>query len=1507
MTTKITTRALDVGPAFISADDAARYLHARVGGRRDREFGSVIFQRVADQLFVVNEPVEGEEMIFSFSLLLDFSEFDGRFTELPGYQFFASFHSHPDSVETTLHQNSQLTAQQAKAFVSFFSGGDIEFNHRLYKQFKAAYLSGPDGVLLKYQPSGSVDEAGYADWLLNRGDRTSPHATDGTVEGIFKKLSSVGRLTFLQSSPTWGGSVGQVPADWEVYKPFVSATREQPACTATFNQAQAAVLDALNASPANASVSRSGFLLKHRSRDIYAATLPDATASLAPEDVFPKRPDGKTRLPSQFRLEGIFLSQQDPPTQETKKEPWLARVFFTTAQLIAATEQGQKTIELQVASRGLQLYGLFSDGALLRLKVPATGDITDKNTQADLLAGTLSPRNYIRAVINRTELWVVQAGKLWRDVGPVDRRSALLAATSAVVLSGNFLSSRDAALHAHEQIGEKRGLYYGGYVLKDADCFFVITRPLESLDHPFAGSLFFPAGAQGALIPPESYELHARYGSHTALSMVDPVWVRQRNWSHEDAQINLQVFSDDEMYSIILDKRVAYLSGAEDCLLEYTPNQSPEEQLLLANIGPPAGENRLGRQLDRRQIKPVDWVQRLAKAGDFRIIQGNSLWGPRGVVYSDWAANFEYAPRLSPPDYVTYGAVFASADEAARDLHQRVHGRNLAEQACFAFIFKRRDQDQYIATDTVGVSAGNNLFKLASLFSRAESDGFVLPQGFKLYALFRSQQWSPRDLNAANAWLTLYFAMPDVLFAALDQAQFNRAQGLPVYLSTLDGALLRYLPSATAAKTDSKAAVLAQSQLDTGTKTPLQFVREWAAKGELRVVRTSQCWDVAGRVSETWSGHQTMRPRRLSPAFASPDDAARHALASIGNAFNRAYGGVILKLVNGLYVATEPLVTPPRGVTMNWIFPDAVIAVGLYPGGSTIVARYRSLPVREVPLLLSTTQKALYQTMMPTGALAELLRREVHVSCEYVFGASGSILRYQLTSAEQEALLLSQLVSLSPTKNDLDGNAIEQHLRTGMISPQDFMNQVAKACTLQVVEGDALWGMPRTLKPSFALHQYRPNPLDIRQVSADSPCSPIFTRAIDAVRYVQRVWKPLAQVAVGYVLKAKGKECYMATLPLVRDRFDDFNAVFEGGMLPQGYALDGFFLCASTQRIAAADDEMALSFFAPAAIGKALLFMTTAANGAVLPLHLLCADGALLRYTLPKTAPLGEWVSKAGQDATQLFSGALSVRDYVRRLAMLGELNIQVTSAIWSRKQRVDGQWWPKRPAHALQDDPDFQPFCGPLYFYADDAARHAQRTIGPFDGKRYLGALLMPPGLSGFVAIEPVEHLSGSGNMTLERLFHGGRAGLNVPTTNALHTYKVVAVHAFYRAIASTSSTKPFDTLLLPNFVSNYDLNNYVSVLLSNAPQANSVYLTCRGGGLLKYVPAFSAAETLLLSTKQDASPSAIISSLRRMGWLSVLVTDAFWKKHGLLDETWATDDPESDEPWYGRAKDEL
>ncbi|AZE82019.1 hypothetical protein C4J98_0578 [Pseudomonas orientalis] len=1503
-------------PPFVSADDAARWAHVMIGQRRDVEYGGVILKR--GNRYYATHPIPDRRHTFDHKLLLA-KDGEGRFIAPDDYSAEGFYHSHPADAVQIRTNFPGFTADQVTLFNNFFSEADQLFSIENRAFAKVHYFSGPDEVLLKYVSSGSADEKKVEQHL-----RGGPGETSSDFEFPVRRLAQAGELWVLIANRVWGGVRGRVTQAWRLGSPVAlpGDIEQQPFCSEMLPRPELAVKRALELSGAADRPGAYGFVLKHTRDDAYVATFAASkgVSLFSPDAVFPKR-GGKLRLPSNYRLEAIYFTGWYETHEVAARETWLANTFFTPAQVVAATRQARATRSIQDAARGLSLYMLATDSALLTFKIPeatrtselvqesATGELHDNGAQAALLDGTLTPRDYARRIIDASVLSVVQGGGLWRTEGPVDARADLLASRHQVALSRSFLSARDAVTYAHEQIGNRRDRAYGGYVLKGIDGRFVVTEPMESLAEPFAFSLFFPVGNLGPLIPPEPYLLQGRYGSHAELSMVDPAPIVRRGWTRNDALVHQQMFSCDEMYSIIRAKPVAWLSASASCLLEYTPGNSSHEQLLLDNIAPQAGLNSLQSRLDRGEVKPVQWVWRVAEAGDLKIIQGNSFWGPRGSVFNDWTFNFGYAPRFGPPDFTIHGALFDSADEAARNLHGRVHGRNLAQAACFAFILKHQDEEQYIASEVVGVGANNVLFNLNSLFKPREAGGFEFPEGFVLHGLFRSQQWARRGLDRFNAWLTLFFVTPQVLYSALFEAQRGRTKSLPLYFSTLDGALLSYAPLPIDVKGGGEAdnlLIRASAQLSSGLMRPRKFVQDWALRGALRVIRTSQCWDRTGLVDTMWRGYATMTPRRMGPAFASADGAARYVATRIGSGLRRAYGGVILRLPNGLFAATEPLALPPQGLTTEWIYPEPVMAAGLYPGGSTMVARYRSVVDQEVPLLLSATQKSIYKSMIPSAALATLLHIETQIRREYVFGLAGSILSYQASGSTEEQLLKQRLAPLNRAQGDYADNRVEQQLRDGALSPQDFVNQVAGAGEFCVVQGDALWGAARRVTVKFIANVPRVPDQEIRAVLFDSPCGPVFTRALDAVRYAQRHSRPQADVAFGYLLKAVNKPLYMTTLSLVREDFTDFEQVFVEGQLPQGYVIDGLYLVGSNVAIAPATDEMALSFFPPQHLAKALNFVSHARNRRVLPLYLLCADGALLTYTLSRDASLYSWTSHAHLDLPHLLEGSLKVLDYVRRLAVDGSLYIRVTSEVWSRNELVRTQWQPKKTPHSFSENPHFHSFCGPLYVYPDDAARYAQGLVPRFEEKQYLGAVLMPQDTQGYVALDPVEERAGTpGNNTLELLFWKGRAGFDVPADNELSTYSIAAVQAFFKAIDSTSSFAPLDKRLLNNFVAKDDLRNYLEVIKDNAPHAQSCYLACRGGALLKYVPAFTPAETRLLGPGSAPDPSVLVDQLRSHGTLTVLYPDAFWARRGVLGEGWMGARAEPEESWYGH--DEL
>lgn len=1512
-----------LGPPFITADDAARWAHERINlHSRDREYGGVILKR--DQRFFATEPVQGEFNMFDHRSIL-FTDAAGQFVMPNGYTGEAYYHSHPTYTDVVKQHNPSFSADEVSLVQSFYSIPDLKFSISHHSTARGHYLSGPDGSLLNYVSSGSVQEDVFYDQLSD----VIPFPVSNEFENIVQLASQSGDLRVVVPNALWGGVRGRVTAGWKMNTAVMPMPDEQPFFTQVFNRAELAVHVVRTLGPAAPGEHIFGFVLKHTQSESYVATYPQRVARtlFSPTGLFPERAPGKLRLPSNFRLEAIYYQSTPLAADIPAREAWMYSLFFAPAEIVAALTQARATLEIQNKARGLTLFKLVEDGALLSFQLPevlaatalsketTAGVLDDNGAQAAMKAGTLTPRDYVRRVMLAGVLSVVQAGNVWRQVGPIDNRSPLLTAFYQAVLSRSFLSVMDAATYAHEKIGIRRGRPYGGYILKGEDGRFIITEPMESETNPFASALFFPAGNQNPLIPPEPYMVHGRYGSHVAMSMVDPGWIEQRRWTREDAEINLQIFSAEEVRTVIQQARPAYLSGGVDCLMAYTPSGSSHEALLLSSTEPQPGGSAAQQRLDKQEIKPVQWVTRLAESGPLQIIQGNPLWGPRSLVGSGWTPHFTYADKDGPPDFITCGAIFSTVDAAARDLHARFHGRNLTAASCFAFILKHTHHEQYIATQVVGVDGRIKLFSRTALFAQTQT-GYVFREGFVPCALFRSQQWQARGLTSANAWLTRFFVLPAVLYSALYDAKrwgelYSAGDSLPLYLSTEDGALLRYqLPLSVAIGTGGELEEELESTPDAlarGTKTPLDVVRQWAGRGELAVIRTSQCWDEPGAVSALWQGYARLMRRRLTPAFAEPDDAVRHVRRLIGAGRQRAYGGVVLRLVNGLFAATEPLAVPPQGFALNWIYPDQAIAKGLYPETATIVARYRSGVEQEVPIALSATQKAIYTDMLPTSVLSNLLNREVRVKCEYLIGAGGALLSYSLKNSPEEQTLKADLAALDPVKGDVGDNLIERQIRNGLLLPSEFVTRVAKAGDLRVVVESEVFGPTRKIIGEFVAFVYRWPGLLIRGVSADPAFSPLYTQADDAVRSLRLQSGLRDWLTFGYLLKSTKKEHYRVTLPLQRQDYTRLEQVFPHGQLPQGYAIEGLYLCASKTAIAKAGDSMAGSFLWPHELVDGLNFVKKKANGGYWPLYVLCADNAVLKFQFDGLDASLLFFSEAANARRRLLEGSLKVIDYVRSLSTKGRLDVLESSAIWLGRGRITSAWQPATDATRIVGAPEM--ICGPVCVHPDDAARHSQGLFSGFAGKTYLGGVLKVDTTNDVCALIPVEE-TGSTALTAQALFSEG-GGVALESSHPAGYYKVLAVQSFYKALTPFAGADAFNNALGENFIPEVDLKVMLDTVRMNEPSAQGCYFVSRGGALLKYLPTDPAAEYRLAALGPKRSTTQLISKLRESGKLWVLETDTFWTRMGLLGDEWQAKDvqaePDTESQLPSRDKDEL
>jgi hypothetical protein len=1519
-----------LSPAFVNPDDAARWAHNQIGTRRDNEYGGLILKRGIR--YFATQPVIGVQRQFDFQTILAVDD-KGHFIAPQGYECHGLYHSHPTQDEMIRQFNPGFTPDQVELFNSFYSNADQVFTITNRDFARVHYLSGTPNSLLKYVSSGSAKEAELSAQLMG----TVPVVPFTAFEGAVWRLAQAGELRVVVPSRVWGGVRGKVSQQWTLHSPVTAAqtVQAQPFFTPLVGTAQAAVLVALSMVARLRQTGYQGVVLKHLTSSSYIATEPTALGASLTE-LFPVRNDGQPRLPSNFRLVGFYYVPAplaDTPLPAT--ESWLYKRFVSPQLLVTAMNQAKGTQDLQIAEMGLKLFFHTADKALLQWQAPeprgatelfsvaADGTVTDNANQAGLMDGSLSPRAFVRRLIRAGELTVLQAGQLWSTLGTLYDSEVLPLGLGANTVDASFLNADDAARHAHERIGVRRDAVYAGYILRRPDQRFVFTEPARVQGDGFAGDLLVSLPANGLLVPPTDYVIHGRYSSHPPLSQEELARWRRQGWSMTDLEISATMFNDRDIRSVILTGLPAYLSGSPNSLISYIPSGSPQEQLVLANANRTPGVDGYYWRLERGALKPENIVTRLAAAGELRVLAHTRLWGPRLRVYDDWTPNFDYAEAA--PQTPALSAVFKTLDAAAINTHVRGHGRNLDSEGYTAYLLKHPQKNEYVVSELAPQVSGRWLSD--SSLGAAYLNGGDFTQGFVLVGLFYSQQWIPSGLPSTEAWLTRFFATPQLLQRAERDARALSRNGdvLPVYLSTLEGALLRYRPPATSLLSGGENGDEVSVQgmnLRSGTLDIRRYVALMAKADGLTVLYSSQCWDRRGAVSSDplqWRPYAHFNRRRLGPVFNDQDDAARYARSRLSGAnARRLYGGLILKRPDGLFVATEPVIVPREDFDHTWIFPDEVVGLGGFPAAHTVVARYRSSPGRELPFALDATQRDIYRNMLSTRVIgAALTEANANLTREYLFGSDGCILSYSRSHSPLETTLKDDLRPLNLVREDRLENKIEQQIRTGTLKPEEYVLRLSKAGRLRVVDGSKVWGMPR-LQVGFVPNAPRPAAIEIENAQADPPFSPVFAQETEAVRYAHEHCQYGSALQFGYVFKAARKRQFMVTMPLVRNNYWKFGQVFPGGLLPQGYVLEGIYLCAALEPLTPGQDPHERTFHSPMAIDNGMRFSRQGVKGKTLSLYLSCPEGALIQYQYEETEERLDSRNYFPALRQQLQEGKISVLDYVRDLARHGNLNVLVEGTVWAGTRRITPEWTPGTGEGFF----DYPMGCGPLFSHPDDAARYVQRRLSARKGANYVAAVLANPSDTSYITTLPL--WPGLDGARLFRLFYTGRSGpvqpVPQPTSGPISypdfpdLYRTVGAQLIYRDQEPVDSTASKDEALTSHFIEPASLRDFIRILTAHRRVSMSLYLATRGGALLKYMPGFSVPETQLMASLPGLKPVEFLDRLTGVGQLSVLDRDAYWQSEGLISGVQkdalngaVTDAALTDDPLPLRDRDEL
>ncbi|POA18689.1 hypothetical protein C1886_15810 [Pseudomonas sp. FW300-N1A1] len=1096
--------------------------------------------------------------------------------------------------------------------------------------------------------------------------------------------------------------------------------------------------------------------------------------------------------------------------------------------------------------------------------------------------------------------------------------ASMRSGVAAPLMSHEFLSADDAARYAHEQVGKRRDREFVAMIIKLNNQRFAVTEPAEAETDAAKAPPLFPVDGMGRSIDPSNYQLHSLFYSHRALSTLDVTKVQELKWSRTDAIVSLQMFSVYELFHIVVQGTPVYLSGADESLLWFEPDSSHWQQFL-SRLGTVSHPGPLARGVEDGSVLPGELVKQVAAAGELRIVIDNALWGNRGKVTDAWAP-FPEPAEWRRPIQVAYGAIFSSADEAAHDRFSRGTGQNESEQTWFGFILKQQGKEEYIATELVAAGFGRDkLFARQSLFPRTrEGLIYVYPESFQRHSYFYARQRVTQTWRPNRLWLAKHFIVPADLYVVVDDSKrppvIEGPESIPTYIATQDGALLKYVARKSTKLFDDRTPNMGlediQSNLASEKLTQADFVRVVANSGELRVLHPNVCWDRKGLVDAQWAPAQNIERRRLGPVFPTQDDAALYARTNLPATTDSVFGGLILKRTDGMFVATEPVIAPQEDFDVNWIFPDESISAGLFPAGCSIVARYRSRHAREVPVLLSPSNKQLYLNMLSVDTVYTAFKRGSTLLDEYLFGPDGSVIRYRSGTWDRlRADLANALNDFKKLPPDLDSAWIKQRIHEGELKPSEWVDSLAKNGYLQVVAGSPVWGRPRAVSrfgvpsPERATHTYD-------QAGSEPLYGPVFTQNFDAGRYIHEQAGSRASQSFGFVLHREPHKVFFASLPIeVQQSKLAYDRVFPDGLVPQGYVVESLYLCAA-QAPTASSDTVTQHFFSPMDVHLALA--RAHSNQGYLPVWFSCADGALLRFEMEyydpaqaafKPNPFAS-LEQANTDLRSIRLGTFSLQDYIRRMAMAGTLEVVVPSAFWGMG-RIEHDWQPRQTGVAEQEIWGWRPHLpmGPIFHHADDAARYIQRRAGSAyeQSEVYKSAIVGKPDANSYCGVEPRVWRSDD-NEVSERIFRT----LSDPSTNRRNKppvfpagYELMASHHLYHSDATTLATDA--EKIYASFVSPGQMYLYTHALQGKGFNIRAYYYSTPHGALLKYVPTYSTDEKTLLMTRQAEfvdglwhtrlSTADFISRLANIGELRVLTAAHYWNQTGRLGSNWKGD----------------
>lgn len=877
-----------LSPPFLSADDAARYAHELIGDRRDAKYGGGIIKNGKGQYFATH-PIKGEDGELFHGLFLS-TDSQGRLKHPEGYTCCAFYHSHEANYEENF-KHYRGTPEALQTRINFFYSHNIYVMLALSSFVSVRYLSGLNGSLIKYQGSGSEREKKLFKKLeLAAHTREEPFVQ---VIDAVRALASAGELSVIQATEVWHWKTGQIDPDFSLFDAkraqYVPAVMiQRPAFGPLLFSEQDALDDCLSRIR-QTSESNYGFILKQAQRDEFLVTEPVAgRMDFLLHEAFSNTDRNDLVLPDGFAIMAAYGCESEyhrpdqiPDTQSLVFKNFihpesLANAINVTLQLGFRT--GHQSIPLYIATRDGALLKYVSnlstdEKKLFAMLPPNEGGV--RELTRNVLADVEPTISYVQRVANAGELSVVRASEQWSRVGRVQSDWQPYTGFTPRLFSPQFTDADHAARHAHELIAKRVDAVYGGLIYHLPGDRFIATLPLAVNTETFDSDRVIPAELKG-LAPADSTVVGVYYTRR-----VQPLQLWR---SSTQESLSRNMFAPQELYAAIEERngvKAYYFSAQDGALLKYTVTRSKQEHLLSDQLAPeydPSGQFKasvIGRRLRANLLKPDSFIGMVAHAGKLDLIASSPLWGARGPVGPEWKPYRRSSAAGETSVYPVLSPLFSSEQEAMRYAHENMGDRQVHQRGLILESLKRK---AYVATEPVNAKA----YTLPSDFPFSGGiRAYKIPEDFFVCAKYVAAPRVPVDEVSDPVYAN--FIAPADLEEELRYIHSLHAQHRPrhqypmLYLSTRDGALLRYLTSEVSQDLER------QLFRDHGQKVieALQskhmsaqgYVKRVAYIGQLEVLFTSPQWASVGVVTNDWvlsssaalSGEEALSSNEVPP------------------------------------------------------------------------------------------------------------------------------------------------------------------------------------------------------------------------------------------------------------------------------------------------------------------------------------------------------------------------------------------------------------------------------------------------------------------------------------------------------------------------------------------------------------------------------------------------------------------------------------------------------------------